>query len=413
MLSFINDYKGLPKEVYVLFTANVINRFGDFVSPLLALYLTQKLGMDTATSSFIVTIALLSRMPGSFLGGKTADHYGRKRTYLFAQTVAGLTLLPCAFIENHMMVIALLIISTFFNGAVRPALDALAIDLMPKEKRRLGISLMYLGINIGVAVGPALAGLLFKVNLPLFFIVDVATSLIAVILVYTLISDNYIESINELDVKENESYKGESTFNILRNNIRLMSFIIITSGFSMIYVQTKFALPLLFSHDFGDNGSALLGTIFSINAIVVIVFTSFITYKTKRNSTVLNVILGGLFYAGGFGLYAFVSGYIMYALATVVWTFGEILMATNVKVYIAEHTPINFRGRINAVYLFLKAGMNALGVLLSGRLIGVVGHTRIWIYVIFASLFLSIWLLIDNWEDLKTFAYEKRVSTFK
>ena len=103
----------------------------------------------------------------------------------------------------------------------------------------------------------------------------------------------------------------------------------------------------------------------------------------------------------------------MYALATVVWTFGEILMATNVKVYVAEHTPINFRGRINAVYLFLKAGMNALGVLLSGRLIGIAGHSKIWIYVIFASLFLSVCLLIDNWSDLKAFDYKKRVSNFK
>ncbi len=97
MLRIFDDYKGLPREMYVLFTANVINRFGDFVSPLLALYLTQKLGMDATKSSFIVTLALLSRMPGSLLGGKLADHYGRRRTYLVTQFIAGLLLLPCAF----------------------------------------------------------------------------------------------------------------------------------------------------------------------------------------------------------------------------------------------------------------------------------------------------------------------------
>jgi len=401
MFQFFNEYKGLPKEVYVLFAANIINRFGDFVSPLLALYLTQKLGMNAATSSVIVTLALLSRMPGSFFGGKAADRFGRRRTYLVTQSIAGLMLLPCALINNHYAIIALLIISTFFNGAVRPALDALAIDLMPVEKRKLGISLMYLGINLGVAVGPALAGLLFKINLPLFFIVDVVTSLVAVLLVFTMISEKYIQDMYEADTVSQKVKPGIGTSAILKSNKKLASFILITSGFSLIYVQTKFSLPLLFSHAFGDNGSALLGTLFSINAFTVIFSTSFITLKTKDNPTSLNVIIGGLFYAVGFGLYAFVTGYFMYMVATIIWTFGEILMATNIKVYVAEHTPIDFRGRINAFYLILKAGMNALGVLLSGRLIPIIGYTQIWIYILGASLLLSVLLYLDNHMELK------------
>ena len=401
MFQFFTEYKGLPKEVYVLFTANIINRSGDFVSPLLSLYLTQKLGMNAATSSVIVTLALLSRMPGSFLGGKTADRFGRRRTYLVTQSIAGLTLLPCAFINNHYAIIVLLIVSTFFNGAVRPALDALAIDLMPVEKRKLGISLMYLGINLGVAVGPALAGLLFKINLPLFFIVDVITSLVAVLLVFTMISEMYIQDMYEADTVSHKVKPGIGTAAILKSNKKLASFILITSGFSLIYVQTKFSLPLLFSHTFGDNGSALLGTLFSINAFTVIFSTSFITLKTKDNPTSLNVIIGGLFYAVGFGLYAFVSGYFLYMIATIIWTFGEILMATNIKVYIAEHTPIDFRGRINALYLILKAGMNALGVLLSGKLIPIIGYTQIWIYILGASLLLSLLIYLDNRVELK------------
>ncbi len=400
MFSFFKDYKGLPREVYILFTANVINRFGDFVSPLLALYLTQKLGLDTARSSIIVTLALLSRMPGSFIGGKTADYFGRRRTYLVTQTIAGLTLLPCAFISNHYIIIAFLIISTFFNGAVRPALDALAIDLMPVEKRKIGISLMYLGINIGVAVGPALAGILFKINLPLFFIVDVVTSLIAVMLVYMMISENYIQTMREDDTKKQQYHSQYSTWTVLNRNKKLTSFILLTSGFSLIYVQTKFSLPLLFAYAFGDNGSALLGSIFSINAITVILTTSFITFKTKENPTSINVILGGIFYAIGFGLYAIVSGYFMYVVATIIWTFGEILMATNIKVYIADYTPVDFRGRINAFYLILKSGMNSLGVLLSGWLIPVVGYTQIWVYILAASLILSFLLFVDNHSEV-------------
>ncbi len=398
MFRFFNEYKGLPKEMYVLFTANVINRFGDFVSPLLALYLTQKLGMSVASSSIVVTFALISRMPGSFFGGKLADHFGRRKIYLITQTVAAFSLLPCAFIKMPQVIIVLLIASTFFNGAVRPALDALAIDLMPVEKRKLGISLMYLGINIGVAVGPALAGLLFKINLPLFFLIDVVTSLIAVTLVLTLISENYVNTMATHHA-ENETIKPKlnaTTTDLLKSNKRLTVFLLITSGFSLIYVQTKFALPLLLAHVFGGNSSALLGTLFSINAITVIISTSFITIKTQDNATFINVILGGIFYAIGFGLYAIVSNYFLYVVATIIWTFGEILMATNIKAYIADHTPVDFRGRINALYLVLKAGMNALGVILSGWLIPIIGPIHIWGFIFSTSLILSLLIFLDN-----------------
>jgi len=400
MNSMFSEYKGLPREIYVLFTANVINRFGDFVSPLLALYLTQKLSMDAATTSLIVTLALLSRMPGAYLGGKMADHFGRRITYLITQTIAGLTLLPCAFLNNHYIIIILLIVSTFFNGAVRPALDALVIDLMPKEKRKLGLSLMYLGINIGVAVGPALAGILFKVNLKLFFLVDVVTSLIAVLLVLTLIKasqeilDDGSTSVNEAMAKEG------SIISLFKTRKTLMRFLLLTSCFSMIYIQTKFALPLLFSHEFGENGSALLGMLFSINAITVILCTSFVTYKTKSNPTAINVTIAGLLYAVGFGLYGLVTGYPLYVLATIVWTIGEILMFINIKSYVADHTPVNYRGRVNALSQMLNAAMKSFGVLLSGRLIPALGHSAIWLLVFGACLIISSLIYLENRNEI-------------
>lgn len=407
MFQLFSEYKGLPKNIYIVFAANVINRFGDFVSPLLALYLTQKLNMDASTTSFIVTLALLSRMPGSYLGGKMADHMGRRVTYLITQTIAGLTLLPCAFIDNHFIIICLLIVSTFFNGAVRPALDALVIDLVPQSKRKLGLSLMYLGINIGVAVGPALAGILFKINLQIFFLVDVVTSLIAVLLVFVFIKETYTVYGQDDEPSKAQTESKESIFDVLIQNKQLSIFLIITSFFSMVYIQTKFALPLLFADEFGLNGSSLLGVLFSINAVTVILCTSFMTHKTKNNPAAVNVIFGGLFYAIGFGLYGLVSGYGLYVMATIIWTFGEILMFINIKAFVADHTPVNFRGRINAISQMLNAATKSAGVLISGWLIPVIGHSKIWLLVFGACLILSGIIYLDNRVEIERFVKGK------
>ena len=79
MKRIINNYKGLPKEMYIICFAKLINRLGDFVVPFLALYLTQKIGMTTVASGFIVTLASVIGIPASIVGGKMSDMFGRKK----------------------------------------------------------------------------------------------------------------------------------------------------------------------------------------------------------------------------------------------------------------------------------------------------------------------------------------------
>ena len=392
------QYKGLPREVYILFTANVINRFGDFVSPLITLYLTQKLYMSPKEASIIVMIVLFTRFPGAVVGGKIADHFGRKETYILMQTLAGATLIACAFVVNENLIITLLIISTFINGAARPALDALAIDLLPDDKRSLGMALMYLGINIGVAVGPAIAGILFEVNIQLFFIFDGVTSFIAVIMVMLLISQKYISKSTYHDNKKSEKYAKHNTFQYMKENIKLTIFIVFFSAFALVYVQIKFSMPLLFSVEFGENSSTYMGLMFTVNALTVIFFTTKVTNLTEKNPHTGNVAIGGLFMAIGFSLFGILNGLFSYLIATFVWTIGEILLHINGKVYIANQTPANLRGRVNGVYSSLIAIANTIGVIVAGRLIPVVGTTTIWLIIGIFSIICSAGIVIVNYE---------------
>ena len=56
------EYRQLPKEIYLLSFATLINRIGDFVVPFLTLYLTQKLNMPLKITSIIVAIAQEHRL---------------------------------------------------------------------------------------------------------------------------------------------------------------------------------------------------------------------------------------------------------------------------------------------------------------------------------------------------------------
>lgn len=177
MKDFINNYKGLPKEMYVICFATLINRLGDFVVPFLALYLTQKIGMTVGATGVIVTLSSVVGIPASILGGKISDMFGRKKIYTYAQSIAAVTLIPCAFTQNVSITIICLLASTFFNGFVRPAFQSMIQDILSKKERQAGFSLNYLAINAGVAIGPIIAGFLFNNLLPMLFLGDALTSL--------------------------------------------------------------------------------------------------------------------------------------------------------------------------------------------------------------------------------------------
>ena len=80
-------YRDLPGGIYVLFFANIVNSLGNFVWPLLTFLLTDKLGMNMAQAGIFVTVATVAYVPGALIGGKLADHLGRKSIFLVSARI--------------------------------------------------------------------------------------------------------------------------------------------------------------------------------------------------------------------------------------------------------------------------------------------------------------------------------------
>lgn len=376
MLKRFNVYKGLPRSMYVMFFVQVINRFGDFVIPFLTLFLTEKLKLSIGVVGIIVTIGSLLGIPGALIGGKLADTLGRKKTYLIAQLTSALALAFCAFLKTPSLIVIFILISTFFNGAVRPSINAILIDVLPAEKRQLGFSLSYLGINLGVAIGPMIAGFLFKNYLPIFFLGDSLTSFIAVSLVLFHIKEtNPIENKNTL---HNEKKEKGNIFQVLLRRPEIMIFLIINILYSAVYTQHRFSLPLMINKLFLEKGAQYFGYLMSVNALTVITLSVIIIKLTKKNHSLTNVIIAGIFYAIGFGVIGIIRAFPLFVLSTICWTIGEILMATNVGVYLADKSPVNFRARLSAVGNLTQAAGAVLGTSLMGKYISLAGINAVW-----------------------------------
>ena len=390
----LNHYSKLPKSIYILFFARMVNSMGAFVYPFLTIYLTKTLSLDEGEAGFIVMLAITAHLPGLIVGGRLADWIGRKRILLLFQGLAAICFIPCAFLNNPFLIPRLLILSAFFLGAAQPASTAMTADLTNPSNRKAAFSLLYLGNNIGFAVGPLIAGFLYNNYLMWIFLGDAATTLASLTLVYlfiqeTLPSKEKIEESFQLGNNYEKAERG-NLWQVLRKRPRLLLFTMISLIYSFVYAQTTFSIPIQVLELFGDKGPKVFGVIMTTNALVVSCLTIIIISLTHKIKAVLNVALAGLLYAIGFGVIFFITDLAWLLFSTIIWSIGEILVTTNTNVYIANHTPMSHRGRFNAVIPVIMGAGFALGPLISGDYIRKYGVNNIWPAICFLSIVAAV-----------------------
>jgi len=320
----------------------------------------------------------LVSIPGSFLGGRIADHYGRKKAYIIFQSIAGFTVFLCAFFYKQPFMIGLIMASSFFGGAVRPIISAILADVLSPEDRQRGFSLSYLGINIGVALGPIVAGFLFNHFLVMIFIGDAITSLIAVVLVALRIEESLPSDEHNMAISEEEAHATGSALSVLMKRPVLVAFLLFNVFLSASYIQVSFSLPLTLGALFGANAAPIFGSLMSFNAIVVIVMTLAITKFSKKFRPITNMVMASSSYIVGFGLIGMISDLPFFWVTTFIWTLGEILMSINFGVFIVNQTPQNFRARFSAISSLSFAVGSIIGTALVGHYIDQYSVYTVW-----------------------------------
>ncbi|MFD3158216.1 MDR family MFS transporter [Haloimpatiens sp. FM7330] len=392
--SIFKTYSGLPREIYILFIARVINCIGNFVYPFLTFFLKDKLNMSAKQIGMLITISAVIAGIGSILGGKLADHFGRKRIIIICQGITAICFILCGVFKNLHLIVMFLILSGFFNGAAQPANSAMIADLTNKKNRKAAFSLLYLGINIGFAVGPLIAGFLYNKYMVWLFIGDAITTIISLVLVGVFVKES-IPNVDEQDLEVDDDEKSEkgSTLSVFFKRPTLLIFTLISIVYSFVYAQNGYMTPLQFKQVFGSiNGPKLYGPLMTVNAVTVVFFTTIITSVTKKFKAVFNIALAGIFYAVGFGMLGFIETYPLFLVATFIWTIGEILCSTNVGVYIANHSPRSHRGRFNAVIPIISGAGYAVAPYVMGGYLE--GHTfrAAWTLILILSLLCGIFM---------------------
>jgi MFS family permease len=395
-------YADLPRSVYVIFMARVVNCIGNFVFPFMTLLLTTKVGMGEQKVGLFLFLGFMLRIPGSLFGGWLADHMGRKKIMITFMGLASLCFIPCAFLidsqETVQYIPWLLILSSFLGSMGGPASGAMLNDLTMPENRQAAFSLLYLGINVGSAIGNLVAGFLFSNYMKLLFLADTATTFIAIILLLKYVKETRPskEDIRKgLEEETEERAEAGGLLSALLGRPTLLIFALLDTIYSFVYAQTHFSLPLQAKAVFGvETGATYFGTFNMVNCFEVIVFTTLITAITKRFKAIYNVSVAGIFFAVGFGMLFFVKSFWLFVISTIIWTVGEIINATNVGVYLANHTPMSHRGRFSSIIEIISGTGAAVSPYIMGGFIENNGVSSVWPVVFIMAMLASFFMLL-------------------
>ena len=381
--SLLTQYKGLRREVYILFFGRVVTNLGSMVWPMLTMILSRKLGMDAFTISLVMVIAMFVMLPAGLLGGRLADRCNKKRVIVICDSVSVLCDLVCAAIPLGMASVLLMLAGAICQSMEWPSYNALIADLTGTRDRERAYSLQYLGANLGLVLSPTLSGLLFERHLWLAFLISGLAIAISTALIFFRIRDITPVADDSEEAVYQAAAEGQRLGAILKRNPILLLYLSITALYYAAYNQYTYLMPLDMGRVHGESGALIFGTISSLNCIVVVLFTPVITRLARRLPETKKLLCGMLLVGLGYALFLSLLGHIpVYYLAMLLFTWGEIFDTIADGPYLSNRVPASHRGRINGFAGVLGTVIQSLVALIVGRLYDQVSRDSAWALVL-------------------------------
>ncbi|HEV8657371.1 MAG TPA: MFS transporter [Thermoanaerobaculia bacterium] len=349
MVTLRDNLRSLPRPAWILFAGTFINRFGTFVMPFLAIYLTRR-GYGMAEAGAAVSAYGGGHLVASMLGGHLADRIGRRNTIVLSMFAGAISMLALSQATSYAMILVL----TFFAGAsaetYRPAATALIGDLVKPEQRIFAFGMYRWAINLGFAAGPATAGFLASRSFFYVFAGDAATSIVFGFIALAALPHGFRSS-------GKEEQTGEAIVHAMRNE-RFVLFLLATLCVTWIEFQLHSTFPLYLQLQ--GYSTKTYGLLLSINGVMIVLFELALTSWTQRFDRQRIIGLGYALAAIGIAMTGLAHSILELAGTVVIWTLGEMIYAPVTGAYVTSLAPERYRGRYSGIWML----MWSLGMLL-------------------------------------------------
>lgn len=406
-MNIITQYKGLPKQVYIICITRVVTAMGGFIYSFNSLFMTGVLGLSEVVAGYMMIVFSLVGIAGAFIAGRLADNYGRKKVFVGTMflAVAALVFGGC-FVYSYWAILAMIIMSMCFSGAI-PTCSAMVTDNTDPSNRRESFSLMFLCINVGYAIGQAFAGFLFYNYIRWIFWGQALFFGAATLIIVFFFKEVYEPSRVKIESTAGRGDRKEFLMSLKKDKTLLMFLLAIILAF-FCYVQINYMMPLHFNKCAGLEESAMwVSRVWVLNGIFCAVWSPVLLRVTERNSQLKNAAIAILLYLVGFGAFAAIGGgstLWVALIATPIWTAGETLISMGSGVFIAGRAPEAHKAAYQSLFEVASNVGRCIGPVTMGYFLTVFTYQVGWLLVaavcILAFIIMLTAIQIDKGEKI-------------
>jgi proton-dependent oligopeptide transporter, POT family len=341
-------------------------------------------------------------------GGAVADRMGFRRALSVAYLV-----LSCAYfllgslgapwfapvrqtLPLFAVVSFVLLLPALGIALVKPCVVGTTARASNEKVRSIGYSIYYTLVNIGGAAGPLVASWVHS-HLAVESVFRV--SAISVFLMFFAILLLFPEPRKGSEAKPNSLGQTARNFWKVLSNPRFMLFLIIFSGYWIVYWQEFITLPLYIVRyiDPAADTERLLAT----GPIVVILFTVLLNLLTQKIASFSAIIAGTLISGSAWLLLAVHGSIWMVVLTLIAVAVGEITQSPRYYEYISRLAPADQQGTYMG-FAFLPIGIGSIiGGWFGGKLLHYFGEVKhqpagMWLTVTGVGVATAVLLWIYN-----------------
>ncbi len=334
MTALLPQLRLLPKPFWVLVGATFVNRFGVFVVPFLALFITRN-GNTAAQAGLAVAAYSLGGFVAAWLGGWLADRFGRNVTMAVSSLAGAACMIAMSQAVDWRALAALAFLTGAITEAGHPASAALVQDIVPPEHRVIAFAVQRFAVNLAWSLGPATAGFLAEHSFFWLFAVDAATSV-----VFGIIAWLFLPRGNRT-AREHAGW-GHA-WRSIRANKPFLALFGACVCIAWIFRQTNTTFPLHFER----NGLPLhyCGLVLALNGVMICLMEVPLAAGLRPWSVKQVLALGYILMGASFLVFLVSGSLTAFVTMMVLFTFGEMAAFSRQQAYSASLAPDDMRGR--------------------------------------------------------------------
>ena len=394
---------GLPLMFWGLWVTLLILWMGRFVTSFLSMYLVSDMHVSVGVAGTIVS---MYGFGGIFClyGGALSDRFGRPAMIVIGNLGSAAMLVLLAFIGNPWIMAIALLAYGAISSMPTPAVAAYVSDVVPFRKQKRAYSLQTWAANFGFAIGPIIANQLVKISYALMFYAEAAVLVFATILMIVFFKEvglgkrprgevaparasQAAESAAGNAVEHAVKQTGESQrpqrFSVWRSYRRacadgaLMSMVVLMFLYTLAYYQIVSGLPISMTQI--GLGTDEYSSLLTINGglLCLLQIPAIGLFQRMSNTRVL--VLGMSITAVGYAFQIGANSWVAFAIATVLWTLGELGTFPIAATTVANIAPKDVRGTYQGLYNLVWSLSNAFSPLVGGWILNAFGSRVLWI----------------------------------